>query len=113
MLNAAAQNEKFCPTSDIIRQIALTGCRRGEIINLKWCDVDIDGSCLRLSESKEGKSVRPVGLPVVEFLEQHQGEDNGTYVFPGPRGEDTAFGGFPNHWDEILDRKSTRLNSSH
>lgn len=102
MLKAAAQIEKFGPTIDIIRQIALTGCRRGEIINLKWCDVDIDGSCLRLSESKEGKSVRPVGLPVVEFLEQHQGEDNGTYVFPGPRGEDTAFGGFPNHWDEIF-----------
>ena len=53
----------------IIRQIALTGCRRGEIINLKWCDVDLDGSCLRLSESKEGRSIRPIGLPVVEFLE--------------------------------------------
>ena len=52
MLKAAAQIEKFGPTIDIIRQIALTGCRRGEIINLKWCDVDIDGSCLRLSESK-------------------------------------------------------------
>lgn len=102
MLKAAAQIEKFGPTIDIIRQIALTGCRRGEIINLKWCDVDIDGSCLRLSESKEGKSVRPVGLPVVEFLEQRQSEDNGTYVFPGPRGEDTAFGGLPNHWDEIF-----------
>lgn len=102
MLKAAEQIEKFGPSIDIIRQIAFTGCRRGEIINLKWCDVDIDGSCLRLSESKEGKSVRPVGLPVVEFLEGRLSEANGTYVFCGPRGEDTAFGGLPNHWSEIF-----------
>ncbi|AMG72545.1 tyrosine-type recombinase/integrase [Sphingopyxis granuli] len=102
MLKSAGQIDKFGPTIDIIRQIALTGCRRGEIINLKWCDVDLDGSCLRLSDSKEGKSVRPIGLPVVEFLEQQQSENSGTYVFSGPRGEDTAFGGFPNHWGEIF-----------
>jgi integrase len=102
MLTAASEVEKFGPTIDIIRQIALTGCRRGEIINLKWCDVDIEGSCLRLAESKEGRSIRPIGLPVVEFLESRVSEDNGTYVFPGPRSEDSAFGGLPNHWNEIF-----------
>ncbi|UNU44436.1 DUF4102 domain-containing protein [Sphingopyxis sp. YF1] len=102
MLREAAQIEKFGPTIEIIRQIALTGCRRSEIITLKWCDVDIEGSCLRLAESKEGKSVRPIGLPVVEFLERRQCADNGTYVFAGPRGEDTFFGGLPNHWNEIF-----------
>src|SRR3546814_8705253 len=61
MLKAASQNERYGETINIIRQIAMTGCRRGEIINLKWCDVDLDGSCLRLSDSKEGKSVRPIG----------------------------------------------------
>ncbi len=72
------------------------------MINLKCCHVDIDGSCLRLSDSKEGRSIRPIGLSVVEFLESRQGDDNGSYVFPGPRGEDTAFGGLPNHWNEIF-----------
>lgn len=102
MLKTASGSERYGPTVDIIRQIAMTGCRRGEIINLKWCDVDIDGSCLRLSDSKEGRSVRPIGLPVVEFLESRDSEDKGTYVFPGPRGEDTAFGGLPNQWNEIF-----------
>lgn len=102
MLKAASENERYREAVDIIRQIAMTGCRRGEIINLKWCDVDIDGSCLRLSDSKEGRSVRPIGLPVVEFLESRENEDNGTYVFRGPRGEDTAFGGLPNQWNEIF-----------
>ena len=102
MLNTAAQNERYGETIQIIRQIAMTGCRRGEIINLKWCDVDLDGSCLRLSDSKEGRSVRPIGLPVVEFLESRDNDENGTFVFPGPRGEDTAFGGLPNQWNEIF-----------
>lgn len=102
MLKAAEKSERFETTVAIIRQIAMTGCRRGEIINLKWCDVDIDGSCLRLSDSKEGKSVRPIGLPVVEFLEAWRTEEDGTFVFAGPRGEDTAFGGLPNQWAEIF-----------
>src|SRR6185312_9913057 len=66
MLRAAAQDEKYTTTVDIIRQIALTGCRRSEIIGLKWKEVDTETSCLRLADSKEGASVRPVGLPVVE-----------------------------------------------
>ena len=101
MLRDGQAQEKFWPTTDIIRQIALTGCRRGEIINLKWSDVDLDGSCLRLSESKEGRSIRPIGLPVVEFLEAQRQTATGSYVFPG-YGEDNAFGGFPNHWEALF-----------
>jgi integrase len=88
-------------TTEIVRQIALTGCRRSEIINLKWCDVDIEGSCLRLSESKEGRSIRPIGLPVVEFLEAEREATLGSYVFPG-YGLDTAFGGFPRQWQILF-----------
>jgi hypothetical protein len=39
-----------------------------------WDDVDVESSCFRLSDSKEGYSVRPIGLPVVEFLEARRGE---------------------------------------
>ncbi len=45
----------------IARHLALTACRRGEAIHLKKSEVDVDGSCLRLTDSKEGASVRPVG----------------------------------------------------
>ncbi|MFW2446750.1 MAG: tyrosine-type recombinase/integrase [Qipengyuania pacifica] len=101
LLTEATKNEQFWPSTDIIRQITLTGCRRSEIINLKWCDVDLDGSCLRLSDSKEGKSIRPVGLPVIEFLEAERQAATGSYVFPG-YGADTAFGGFPRQWNQLL-----------
>ncbi|TAL82096.1 MAG: DUF4102 domain-containing protein [Beijerinckiaceae bacterium] len=101
MLRKAAEEEKYAMTVDIIRQIALTGCRRGEMIGLKWTEADTEASCLRLKDSKEGESIRPIGLPVVEYLEQRHAEDVGTYVFPG-RGEDNAFGSFPNHWEQLF-----------
>ncbi len=101
LLVEAKASDQFWPSTDIIRQIALTGCRRSEIINLKWCDVDLDGSCLRLSDSKEGKSIRPIGLPVVEFLEAERESASGSYVFPG-YGADTAFGGFPRQWNTLF-----------
>ena len=101
MLRRAAEEEKYAMTVDIIRQIALTGCRRSEMIGLKWTEADTEASCLRLEDSKEGKSIRPIGLPVVEYLEQRHTEDVGTYVFPG-RGEDNAFGSFPNHWEQLF-----------
>lgn len=101
MLRKSAENEKYARTVEIIRLIALTGCRRSEIIGLMWDEVDLDASCLRLVNSKEGDSVRPTGLPVVECLEERRKRKEGDYVFPGER-NGAAFGGFPNHWEQIF-----------
>ncbi|WP_374253001.1 tyrosine-type recombinase/integrase [Xanthobacter sp.] len=102
MLREAEANEKYATTVDIIRQIALTGCRRSEMISLMWIEADTDASCMRLVDSKEGESIRPIGLPVVEYLEERRKSAAGTYVFPG-QGEDNAFGSFPNHWEQIFE----------
>jgi integrase len=101
ILRNAAKNEKYQITVDIIRHIALTGCRRTEMITLRWIEADTDASCLRLTDSKEGASTRPIGLPVVEYLENRRDDAVGTYVFPG-QGDDNAFGSFPNHWEKIF-----------
>ena len=101
MLNEASRSPELEPTISITRLLALTGCRRGEIISLRWSEVDFDNSCLRLVDSKEGASTRPIGLPVVEFLEDRRESISGEYVFPGVRGAE-AFGGFPNQWNRIF-----------
>ena len=101
ILREAARNENYAMTTEIIRQIALTGCRRMEMVGIETAEVDLDGSCLRFSDSKEGKSVRPVGLPVIEYFEDRLAGITGTYAFPG-QGDDNAFGSFPNHWDKIF-----------
>lgn len=103
MLREAAKEEKYAMTVEIIRQIAMTGCRRSEIISLTWNEVDTDASCLRLTDSKEGASTRPIGLPVIELLEaQKKKKATATYVFPGTRSDDGAFGSFPNHWKQMF-----------
>jgi integrase len=102
ILCKATKDDKYQTTVDIVRQIALTGCRRTEMIKLQWAEADTDASYLRLVDSKEGASIRPIGLPVVEYLENRRMDDSGTYVFPG-QGGDNAFGSFPNHWKRILE----------
>lgn len=81
----------------------LTVCQRSEVIGLRCGEVHIEGSCLRLTDSKEGASVRPLGLPVLEYLESRRDEEQGAddYVFPGWE-DDTPFGSFPRQWTKIL-----------
>lgn len=103
ILRNAVEDGQYRTTAEMIRLIALTGCRRSEVISLQYGEVDIDGSCLRLTDSKEGASVRPIGLPVLEYLEarredEHDAED---YVFPGWE-DGTPFGSFPRQWTKLL-----------
>lgn len=104
MLREEAETEKHAMTVEIIRLIALTDCRRSEIIGLKWGEVDLGSSCLRLIDSNEGNSVLPIGLPVVECVEERRKEESEGYVFPGAR-NGAAFESFQNHWEQIF-RKS-------
>jgi integrase len=101
ILHKIEADEQYAMMAQIVWQLALTGCRRNEIVSLKWSEVDTQASCLRLEDSKEGKSIRPVGLPVIESLQNRRASAYGTYVFPG-HGDDNAFGAFANHWDKIF-----------
>lgn len=71
-LREAAKQEKYAAIVDIVRYLALTGRRRSEMIGLKWTEADTDSSCFRLEDSKEGESIRPIGLPVVDLRESRR-----------------------------------------
>jgi integrase len=91
----------------MIRVIALTGCRRSEVIGFRSGEVDIEGSCLRLADSKEEASVRPIGPPVLEYLEVAEEEQPAEdFVFPGWE-DGTPFGSFPRQWTKLF--KNTDL----
>lgn len=107
MLAEISCDHTYSTSADIIRLLALTGCRRSEIIGLRWDEVDFEGSCLRLAESKEGYSIRPVGLPVLEFLEDRRPYADGDFVFTGLRNS-PVFGALPHQWDRIF--KGSALN---
>lgn len=71
-----------------ITALALTGCRRGEILNLKKTEVDGAGHCLRLGESKTGPQLRPCGETALKYLagriEKHP---LASWVFPTATGD--------------------------
>jgi integrase len=84
-----------------IRLLALTGCRRGEVERLQRSEVDLVGRCLRLSDSKEGGSIRPLGRAAVDLLTDLSGK--GGFVLPG-RSPGKAYSGLPKAWQRIMKR---------
>lgn len=85
----------------MVRTIAMTRCRRGEVIFLKGGQVDPERSCIRLEEGKEGASIRAIGLPVVELLEPLIPDDETAWVFPGTE-EGKPLVGFPKLWEKLI-----------
>lgn len=51
-----------------LRLIALTGLRREEACGLRWDEVSFSESCLRLKDTKTGKSIRPIGRRALDLL---------------------------------------------
>ncbi|MXX15876.1 MAG: tyrosine-type recombinase/integrase, partial [Gammaproteobacteria bacterium] len=86
-----------------IRLLVLTGCRRNEILELHWEDVDFDAGEFRLRDSKSGPRMVPMPSAAAEiFLELKRGLEagdgkapigkkipsrfrNSSWVFPGIR----------------------------
>jgi len=67
--------------SQAVRLIALTGLRRSEAFGLQWREVDFGHSCLRLAETKTGKSTRPLGSSALNLLRTIP-QTSMTWVFP-------------------------------
>ena len=67
--------------ADMIRLLLLTGCRRGEIVNLRWSEVREDR--LELVDSKTGPRPVPLGAAARRILER-QPRNGSPFVFPSP-----------------------------
>ena len=68
--------------ADIVRLLLLTGCRRGEIVQLRWSEVD--DRRLILQESKTGRRTVPLNTQARAVLER-QLRGTSPFVFPSPR----------------------------
>ena len=68
--------------ADIIRLLLLTGCRRSEIVRLRWSEVG--GDALMLVDSKTGPRKVPLNSQARRILER-QPRKGSPFVFPSPR----------------------------
>jgi integrase len=85
-LNAENQREQIDPFAiAAIRLLLLTGCRAGEILNLRWCDVDFERSCLNLPDSKTGRKAVTLGAPALQILAKLPRVDDNPYVIAGKK----------------------------
>ena len=68
--------------TDIVRLLLFTGCRRGEILGLRWSEVHCDA--LSLADGKTGPRKVPLNSQARAVLERRPREGS-PFVFPSPR----------------------------
>jgi integrase len=100
-LVAAERKSEHWQATAAVRLIAVTGCRRSEILHLKWSEIDRANSCLRLGDTKTGTSIRPLPKAAQTILSRIKPQ--GEHVFPGvTRGEKSYASVFPKAWRRIV-----------
>jgi integrase len=106
LAEAATQMEQPAAIA-AIRLLALTGARFSEILNLRCAEVDRVAYALRLGNTKEGASVRPIGSVALSVIEEQTlklGESKSPYILPGQM-ENRPYGGLPKALKRIIARR--------
>jgi integrase len=83
--NAQQSGNPYPPAA--IRLLLLTGCRKGEIANLRWDHVDFERQCLRLPDSKTGAKVVYLNAPARALLQELPRMAVSPRVIPGLRAD--------------------------
>ena len=86
---------------NITRLWVLTGCRRQEIAELKWDEIDFERGLLVLADSKTGRSVRPLAAAAIKLVKTIQRSEDSDFVFPADSGEG-YFQGTKKVWPKIV-----------
>ena len=68
-----------------IRLLIFLGARRGEILNLKWEEVDLERGIIMLPDSKTGKKPLFLNPPAIEVINSLKPVRNNPYVIPGEK----------------------------
>ena len=84
--------------ADIIRLLLLTGCRRGEILRLRWSEVQADG--IVLADSKTGPRRVPLNSQARRILDRQPRTDS-PFVFPSPLDPSRPRGRDLSIWDRV------------
>ena len=86
-----------------IRLLALTGCRRSEILDLRWDDVDRTAGELRLRDAKAGPRMVPLTAPAKRVLEGIPRSPDNPWVISSKHGK-SRLGNLSYYWGAVRER---------
>ncbi len=88
------------PAVGAARFLALTGWRSGEVLALRWQEIDLTRRTATLADTKTGRSMRPLSHAACKIAQGLGRRSNTALVFPSTRGTGTM-AGFRKLWDRI------------
>jgi integrase len=86
-----------------VRLLLLTGCRKSEILTLRWDWIDPERKCLRLPDSKTGAKIVPLAAAALELLEEFSRRNDSMFVLPAGKG-DGHYTSLQKDWERIRAR---------
>jgi integrase len=106
-LVAALANHSDQQAANVVRMLMFTGARRGEVLSMRWADVDMgEGTWTKPAAStKSGRDHSvPLSAPALALLAKIRADAGkrplGTYVFPGD-GEAGHLGSLKKSWRSL------------
>ena len=91
------------PAIAALRLLMLTGCRKREILTLRWEDVDRTTGELRLRHAKAGPRMVPLTVPVLAVLDGIPRIEGNPWVLVGQR-QGTGLTKLDNYWQSIREQ---------
>ena len=88
---------------DRIRLLVLTGCRRNEILGLRWDDLNFDTGEMRLPDTKTGTRMVPLTPAVARVFDGLARTPGNPWVFPGKR-KGARLVNLNDSWDRVRKR---------
>lgn len=73
---------------DFFKVCLFTGQRRGNVLAMRWTDINLDSASWTIPKTKSGKHSVPLTAAAVEILKRRRKEaaEDAVYVFPGRHG---------------------------
>jgi integrase len=85
---------------EVARLLVVTGWRSGEALGLRWADIDVPRRTAILSDTKSGRSMRPLSDVACAIISGMGRRDDCELVFPATRGGG-PLAGFPKFFARI------------
>ena len=104
-LMAACKNASWAGLYPLVLLGLTTGARLGNLLNLRWSDIDLEEGLAHVGITKNGK---PITLPLTgtvlnemkRFASVRVMKSN--QVFPAPTNQDKVYGNFRLHWNKAV-----------